>query len=213
MEGCQEMKKIFAVLLAVSIFTTGCASTPANPVPIAQVGDETKPCDAIINEMQQMITAQDKAAADRDKQIGTNVALGVTGAFLIVPLFFMDLGATASVEQKAAAARYQRLQQMAFDKKCTGVPVMKQDSAAAGNSESQSNGSAQSVTSAPSAEVQKTSQNVTPQVAAVSTAKNPTKDNAPNPAKRLEELNDLFKKGLITQKDYDSKKAEILKSL
>ena len=39
-----------------------------------------------------------------------------------------------------------------------------------------------------SAEVQKTSQNVTPQVAAVSTAKNPTKDNAPNPAKRLEEL-------------------------
>jgi uncharacterized protein YqgQ len=28
-----------------------------------------------------------------------------------------------------------------------------------------------------------------------------------------EELNDLFKKGLITQKDYDSKKAEILKSL
>jgi NaMN:DMB phosphoribosyltransferase len=90
---------------------------------------------------------------------------------------------------------------------------MKQDSAAAGNSESQSNGSAQSVTSAPSAEVQKISQNVTPQVAAVSTAKNPTKDNAPNPAKRLEELNDLFKKGLITQKDYDSKKAEILKSL
>ena len=66
MEGCQEMKKILAVLLAVSIFTTGCASTPANPVPIAQVGDETKPCDAIINEMQQMITAQDKAAADRD---------------------------------------------------------------------------------------------------------------------------------------------------
>ena len=207
------MKKLIAVLLSISIVLSGCASTPANPVPIAQVGDDTKTCDAIVNEMQQMITAQEKAAGDRNTQIGTNAALGITGIFLIVPWFFMDLGSTATVEQKAAAARYQRLQQMAFDKKCTGVPVMKQDSAAAGNSESQSNGSAQSVTSAPSAEVQKTSQNVTPQVAAVSTAKNPTKDNAPNPAKRLEELNDLFKKGLITQKDYDSKKAEILKSL
>jgi hypothetical protein len=41
----------------------------------------------------------------------------------------------------------------------------------------------------------------------------PSKDNLPNPAKRLEELNDLFKKGLITQKEYDAKKAEILKSL
>jgi len=39
------------------------------------------------------------------------------------------------------------------------------------------------------------------------------KDDLPNPTKRLENLNDLFKKGLINQKEYDAKKAEILKSL
>lgn len=207
------MNKIIAVLLAVSIITTGCASTPANPIPIAQVGDETKPCDAIINEMQQMITAQDKAAADREKQIGTNVALGITGAILIVPWFFMDLGATATVEQKAAAARYQRLQQMAVDKKCTGVPVMKTEQVAAGNSDGKSTDTSPSVASGPSVEVQRTPQNVSAQSSAAPVSANPSKDSLPNPAKRLEELNDLFKKGLITQKDYDTKKAEILKSL
>lgn len=207
------MNKIIAVLLAVSIITTGCASTPANPIPIAQVGDETKPCDAIINEMQQMITAQDKAAADREKQIGTNVALGITGAILIVPWFFMDLGATATVEQKAAAARYQRLQQMAVDKKCTGVPVMKTEQVAAGNSDGKSTDTSPSVASGPSVEVQRTPQNVSAQSSAAPVGANSSKDSLPNPAKRLEELNDLFKKGLITQKDYDTKKAEILKSL
>ncbi|HUY15357.1 MAG TPA: SHOCT domain-containing protein [Terriglobia bacterium] len=30
---------------------------------------------------------------------------------------------------------------------------------------------------------------------------------------RLEQLDELLKKGLITRKDYDAKKAEILKSL
>ncbi len=207
------MNKIIAVLLAVSLITTGCASTPANPIPIAQVGDETKPCDAIINEMQQMITAQDKAAADREKQIGTNVALGITGAILIVPWFFMDLGATATVEQKAAAARYQRLQQMAVDKKCTGVPVMKTEQVAAGNSDGKSTDTSPSVASGPSVEVQRTPQNVSAQSSAAPVSANSSKDSLPNPAKRLEELNDLFKKGLITQKDYDTKKAEILKSL
>ncbi len=210
------MKKIIAVLLAVSILTTGCASTPANPVPIAQVGDETKPCDAIINEMQQMITAQDKAAADRDKQIGTNAALGVTGIFLIVPWFFMDLGATASVEQKAAAARYQRLQQMAVDRKCTGIPVMKPDPNTTANSDASSNESNSSALSSQSSNVQAQSQNVitqSPQPVSPSQSASPKIDNLPNPAKRLEDLNNLFKKGLITQNEYDAKKAEILKSL
>ena len=208
------MKKIIAVLLSISIALSGCASTPANPVPVAQVGDETKTCDAIVNEMQQMITAQDKAAGDRNTQIGTNAALGITGIFLIVPWFFMDLGSTATVEQKAAAARYQRLQQMAADKKCTGVPVMKPDAATA-NSETQSlqvDPNAP-VTTTTSSGITAKSQNLTPQSSAAFPSTDPKKDDLPNPAKRLEALNDLFKKGLITPKEYDAKKAEILKNL
>ncbi len=209
-----KMKKLIAVLLSISIVLSGCASTPANPVPIAQVGDDTKTCDAIVNEMQQMITAQEKAAGDRNTQIGTNAALGITGIFLIVPWFFMDLGSTATVEQKAAAARYQRLQQMAADKKCTGVPVMKPDTATA-NSENQSvqvDPNAPLVTTTASGVTTK-SQDHTAQSAATFPSKDPKKDDLPNPVKRLDDLNNLLKKGLITQKEYDTKKAEILKSL
>ena len=194
---------------------SGCASTPANPVPVAQVGDDTKTCDAIVNEMQQMIAAQDKAAADRNSQVGTNVALGVTGIFLIVPWFFMDLGATATVEQKAAAARFQRLQQMAIDKKCTGVPVMKPDepSKTADGSTPLEVDPKSSPTITKVDGVTTKSQNLTPQSSAAYPSLNPKKDDLPNPAKRLEDLNSMLKKGLITQKEYDTKKAEILKNL
>ena len=70
-------KKILAVMLIASIVSAGCASTVANPVPVAQVGDETKTCDAIANEMQKMVTAQVTADGDKDKQIGTNAALSL----------------------------------------------------------------------------------------------------------------------------------------
>ena len=162
-----------------------------------------------------MITAQDKAAADRNSQVGTNVALGVTGIFLIVPWFFMDLGATATVEQKAAAARFQRLQQMAVDKKCTGVPVMKPEEpskTADVNAPLEVDPKAP-VTTTKSDGITTKSQNLTPQASATYPSLNPKKDDLPNPAKRLEDLNTMLKKGLITQKEYDVKKAEILKNL
>ena len=38
-------------------------------------------------------------------------------------------------------------------------------------------------------------------------------NNLPNPAAKLEQLDQMRQKGLITQKDYDAKKAEILKTL
>jgi len=41
----------------------------------------------------------------------------------------------------------------------------------------------------------------------------PASSPMPNPADKLEQLDQMKKKGLITQKDYDAKKAEILKSL
>lgn len=40
-----------------------------------------------------------------------------------------------------------------------------------------------------------------------------TKDKNGTPQKRLEELNSMLKKGLITQQDYSTKKAEILQSM
>jgi len=201
------MKKLIASLLIVSLVTVGCASTPANPVPVAQVGDDTKTCDAITNEMQQMISAQQMAAGDKNTQVGSNVALGVTGIFLLgIPWFFMDLGGAAGVEQKAAQARFQRLQQMAADKRCPNVPVMKPDVPVEGDPSIPEK-------TTENAGITKTTQPLAPASASAYPSTNPQKNDLPNPAKRIEDLNVLRQKGLITQQEYDAKKAEILKSL
>ena len=193
------MKKILIVVLIASIFSAGCASTPANPVPIAQVGDETKTCDAIANEMQKMVTAQVTADGDKDKQIGTNAALGVTGIFLLgIPWFFMDLGGAATAEQKAAQARYERLQQMQIDKKCPATPIVTQEQVQGGEN------------------VIRTTEPITPSPARSSitpTTKPMPASDLPNPAKKLEDLNTMLKKGLITQDEYNAKKTEILKNM
>lgn len=185
----------------------GCASTPANPVPVAQVGDDIKTCDAITNEMQQMISAMQTAASDKNTQVGGNVALGVTGIFLLgIPWFFMDLGGAAGVEQKAAQARFQRLQQMAADKRCPNVPVMKQEVPVEGDP------SAPVITTEKGG-ITTTTQKLSPASAAAYPVTDTKRNDLPNPAKRIEDLNELRKKGLITQQEFDAKRAEILKGI
>jgi len=197
------MKKALVVVLIASIISAGCASTVANPVPVAQVGDETKSCDAIANEMQKMITAQVTADGDKDKQIGTNAALGVTGIFLLgIPWFFMDLGGAATAEQKAARARYERLEQMQIDKKCPATPIVKEEKVQGGESIIR--------TTTPMNESSKPS----PARSAIIPGSKPAPiSDAPNPAKKLEDLNTMLKKGLITQDEYNAKKTEILQSM
>jgi dihydroxyacetone kinase DhaKLM complex PTS-EIIA-like component DhaM len=195
MKFIKEIKmKLIAFILSISIFVSGCASSVAVPVPVAQVGDDTKSCDAIANEMQGMVTAQVEAEGNKDKQIGTNAALGVTGIFLLgIPWFFMDLGGAATAEQKAAKARYDRLQQMQVDRKCpaTPAPITAEQPVV--------DGTPIAVT-ATSVQAQKTS---------VQTQKT----NELSPATRLEELNALLKKGLITQNEFNTKRAQILNSM
>uniref|UniRef100_UPI0040487DEB SHOCT domain-containing protein n=1 Tax=Polynucleobacter sp. TaxID=2029855 RepID=UPI0040487DEB len=192
--------KIIAILLSISIFITGCASSVANPVPVAQVGDETKSCDAIANEMQKMVTAQVEADGDKDKQIGTNAALGVTGIFLLgIPWFFMDLGGAASAEQKAAKARFERLQQMQIDKKCPASPIVVEQEVKGGENIT--------ITETPS------NKPSNPSPARASLIPPSAVNDSPNPAKKLEDLNTMLKKGLITQDEYNAKKTQILNSM
>lgn len=54
---------------------------------------------------------------------GKNVALGVTGAFFIVPLFFMDLSGAEKTELESYKMRIERLQLVALEKKCSFTPV------------------------------------------------------------------------------------------
>ncbi len=186
------MNKTVASLLVVSMICASCAHTTPNPIPIAQVGDDTRSCEGIANEMQQMINTKTAAEGDRNSQVGTNVLLGVAGAFLIVPWFFMDVGNAHSVEEQAAQARYLRLQQMQADRKCPAVPQQA------------------IVTVGPDGKT------VVTQAKAETAAVMPVKavsSDALAPTQKLEALDAMLKKGLITQQEYNSKKQEILKSM
>lgn len=207
------MKKVIALILVFSVTFMGCASRSPNPIPVAQVGDETKTCDAITNEMQQMMDAKLIAEGDGNTQVGKNVALGITGVFLIVPWFFMDLGNASTIEQRAAQARFQRLQQMAVDKKCPNVPIMKPDAPIDATNDSQGSGDAVSVAAPSPINNRVSNPQNTISAAPVALTTTTINKDLPNPVKRLQDLDALLKKGLITQKDYDSKKSEILKNL
>jgi hypothetical protein len=190
-------KTITAILIA-SIISAGCAHTTANPVMLAQPGDDTKSCDGLANEMQQMVDAQAQAESDRNKQVGANVALGVAGAFLIVPWFFMDTGNAATVEERAAKARYQRLNQIQIDRKCPATPVQ----TASPNSPDNKAVGAPTI-------------NPTSSLGAPALIQAKAEVTSPplSSTQKLEALDAMVKKGLISQDEYNAKKQEILKTM
>lgn len=120
------MKKIVTSVV-LTAFLSACMQTKPNPIPISQSGDETKSCSAILHEMQEAQKVKQNAHSDRNSQIGTNVALGVTGALLLVPWFFIDTSNAHTVDMNAAESRFNRLYAMATEKKCTNVTEFYKD--------------------------------------------------------------------------------------
>lgn len=111
---------ILAILLA-----SGCVHTTPMPVQVSQPGDSLMSCQSIVSEMEKMGATVKEKDSELNGQIAKNSALGVTGVFLIVPLFFMDTSDAKTVEGKAAKERFQKLQQMYADKKCSSADSIK----------------------------------------------------------------------------------------
>ncbi|MBB3213944.1 hypothetical protein FHW67_003250 [Herbaspirillum sp. Sphag1AN] len=124
------MKRI-ATTIATALTLTACVHTTPNPVQLSQIGDDTKSCRSIENEMQDMQNQKLISDSDVNGQVAKNVGLGVAGAFLIVPWFFMDTSDAHSVEAKAAIARYKRLQALYEDKGCVSAGAKKAPTATA----------------------------------------------------------------------------------
>ena len=181
--------------VTASLISVGCTTSVPNAVPVAQAGDSTLSCDAIVNEMQQMVAAQLQANGDKNRQTGTNAALGVAGLFTLgIPWFFMNIGDTPTIEERAAKARYDRLQQMGVDRNCPPAPYQPNASNKAG----------EQPTTSPPAPVKSDG------ATGASSDGNAKNSNA---VKTLEELNVMLQKGLITNQEYNKKKAEVLKNM
>ncbi len=169
------MKKIIASSLVSILVLSACAGRPANPVMVDQVGDNRKTCPALEAEMKGVQAEIQRLLPESDKS-GKNIGLGVAGAFLLVPLFFMDLTESEKIEINAYRQRYNRLNILATEKKCSFAEI------------------------ATDAQLEKESEK-----------KNI--DNSKTTTQKIEELNSLFKKGLINQKEYEEKKSQILRAM
>lgn len=109
------MKKIAVAVTAVLL--TGCAGRAANPVMVQQYGDNAKSCQALELDMSYIESEVQRLVPDTEKT-GKNVALGVTGAFFLVPLFFMDFSQAEQMEVNAYRQRYNHLAILAMEKGC-----------------------------------------------------------------------------------------------
>ena len=109
--------RILALSVAL-IALTACGGRNANPVARYQIGDENRSCEGLKVEVAHNEQEIIKLIPYEDAT-GKNVALGVTGALFIVPLFFMDFKDAEEMEVKALRDRNLWLTELAHRKDCT----------------------------------------------------------------------------------------------
>lgn len=111
-------KKIVATLLTISILSlTACGGKTASPVMIMQHGDDEKSCKQLKYEITH-IQNEIQAILPKTDHTAKNVALGVAGAFFLVPWFFMDFKNGEQQEYDALRHRYNHLSSIALQKDC-----------------------------------------------------------------------------------------------
>ena len=106
------------ISLLLVLLVIGCGGRSANPIARYQIGDERRGCEGLKVEIAYSESEILKLLPDEDAT-GKNVALGVTGAFFIVPLFFMDFKDAEATEIKAYRERNLWLHELASSKNCT----------------------------------------------------------------------------------------------
>lgn len=110
------MKRTICYLMSV-LMIASCGGRAANPVMVQQYGDQKKSCRALESEMVSIQQEIARLVPETDKN-GKNVALGVAGALVLIPWFFMDFGHAEEEEVNAYRQRYNSLASIAEDKRC-----------------------------------------------------------------------------------------------
>lgn len=108
------------LLLTVSL--AGCGGRVANPIMPMQYGDQQKNCEALAFDMANTEGEMRRLLPKSDKT-GQNVALGIAGAFFLVPWFFMDFKNAEQTEYEAYRQRYNSLASLAMAKECDIDPT------------------------------------------------------------------------------------------
>ncbi len=120
-----KFNQIIVLLCCASVVISGCAGRASNPIMACQPGDNKKSCSSISSEMIE-IEGEINKRLPKEKRTGQNVALGVAGAFLIVPWFFMNFSEAEKIEINAYRTRYNHLARIYNENRC-GSQVQQQE--------------------------------------------------------------------------------------
>ena len=111
-----------SVIALITSLVVACAGKTPYPIPQSQAGDQYLNCEQIHLQIQDNQSKM-LALVPQQNKMGKNVALGVAGAFFIVPWFFMDFSDAERIEIQGYELRNNYLMSLANSKHCGGMPA------------------------------------------------------------------------------------------
>lgn len=112
----ESMKRSLCVLLMV-VIVVGCAGRDPRPIETVKPTDKIMTCDDIDMEIMTATNEFNRLTIESDKT-ARNVALGILGYFLIIPLFFMDFKNAEKHEAEMYRNRITNLRYLQHKNKC-----------------------------------------------------------------------------------------------
>ena len=122
----KKFQPILVLIIGVLFFTQSCAGRAAKPIRVAQSGDIKRTCKSIGKETKRIRQNVKKMLPAIKKADKKRTILMLTGGFLVIPWFFLDLSDADKIEANAQRARYNYLGGIASKRNCRlKVPKMK----------------------------------------------------------------------------------------
>ena len=119
-------KKALSIATSIIVLSSvSCAGRTANPIATYQPGDNSLSCVGLRMTMANVQANIDRIAPGANKT-SSNVGLGVAGAFLLVPWFFMDFSGADEIELNAFRMRYNHLVILYTENGCDNKKPMMQ---------------------------------------------------------------------------------------
>ena len=122
----RKFQPVLILIVMILFLTQSCAGRAAHPVKVAQSGDNKKTCKSLRGETNQIRRNVKKMIPVIKKADKKRALLILSGGFLIVPWFFLDLTDADQIETNAKRARYNYLVDRGAKRNCRlKIPRMK----------------------------------------------------------------------------------------
>lgn len=116
------MQNKYISLAAALVVLAACAGRAPAPVAVVQPMDDSMNCAAIQAEVAANNQRLSALGSESGAKVAQNVAAGIAGAILILPLFLMDFQGAAGIDERALQARNQYLATLARTR-CGAAPA------------------------------------------------------------------------------------------